>query len=49
MLALKNVVSTMRNSAATGRIRRLLVPQSSRATATNSSVLRMKVPVTATP
>ena len=49
ILALKNAISTVRNSATTGASLRLGVPQISRATAMNSSVLRMKVPVTATP
>ena len=49
MFELKNATSTVRNSAASGASLRHDVPHSSRATATNSSVLRMNVPVTATP
>ena len=49
MLELKNATSTVRNSVASGASLRREVPHSIRATATNSTVLRMKVPVTATP
>ena len=49
MFALKNATSTVRNSTAIGASFRLAVPQSRRATARNSTVLRMNVPVTATP
>ena len=49
MFALKNATSTVRNSTAIGASLRQEVPHSRRATARNSRVLRMNVPVTATP
>ncbi len=49
MLEAKNATSTVRNRAAIGTSRCLDVPHRKRATARKSSVLRMNVPVTATP
>ena len=49
MLAEKNDTSTVKNRTTIGTSLRFGVPQSSRATAAKSTVLRMNVPVTATP
>ena len=49
MLELKNATSTVRNRIATGASLRLAVPHRNLATARNRMVLRMNVPVTATP